>query len=174
MKIKPVIGFLAVAAAIIVATPLTALAPAVDNSHLTEAEVALLDSDTPIRVTIDDETGLPTSVQVLPDSLAAALEESESSNPSARTAYPNCSNVRGCWYGVALPSGPPSASVGFSHGITAGTWNNRGNFWVTSGAKAKLCWGSSSQCTDRHYGPSVLIELGGNVVGTKVDIVLVA
>lgn len=175
MKINPLIAVLALATALAASTPLAAAASSTleDNSHLSADEIALLDSDIPIRVTIDEETGVPVDVEVLPESLASALTEAEDSEVSARTAYPSCSNVRGCWYGVGLPSGPPSASIGFSYGVTTGTWNNRGDFWVSAGAKAKVCWGGSS-CTDRYYGPSVLIEFGGNVVGTKVDILLVA
>lgn len=143
----------------------------VEGETLSASEEVLLQSGVPVRVRIDEETGLALQVELLTRSELDVIAGFASGTREAKAAYPNaCAAGRGCWRGVALPSGPPSQSIGFSVGVTTGSWNNRGDFWVPSGIKAKLCW-ASNHCTDRYYGPSVLIETGGNVVGTKVDLI---
>ncbi|CAH0190703.1 hypothetical protein SRABI76_01765 [Microbacterium oxydans] len=140
------------------------------DESLSVSEEDLLQSGEPVRVLVDAETGLPVSVERLTATELDEITAVPSSEATAKTAYPNaCTSARGCWRGVALPSGPPSQSIGFGVGVTTGTWNNRGDFWVPPGLKAKICW-VSNQCTDRLYGPNVLIETGGNVVGTKVTV----
>ena len=182
MKISSIFGALAVgllavsvasgpaAATTTTTTTTTDLGPD-EGDTLSASEENLLQSGVPIKVVIDEETGLPLHVEQLTQAELDELAGLTGAAATARTAFPNaCTTGRGCWRGVALPSGPPSQSIGFSVGVTTGSWNNRGDFWVPAGLKAKICW-VSNQCTDRHYGPSVLIETGGNVVGTKVDIV---
>lgn len=147
------------------------LAAVADDSGapgLSPAEELLLESEQPVRVTVDQSSGAPTSVELLSDEEVAALEQPDAQSRSVKTG---CTGVvGGCWYGVALPQGPPSSNLGFN-GTTTGTWINRGNFWVSAGQKASVCWNSS--CTDRLYGPSVLIEFGGTVTGKKVTLALV-
>lgn len=177
MKIPTIVGALVVGllAATIASTPSIAstsgLGDLDGDDTLSVSEQELLQSGEPVKVLVDAETGLPVSVERLTESEIDEITAVPSSQATAKTAYPNaCTSVRGCWRGVALPSGPPSQSIGFGVGVTAGTWNNRGDFWVPPGLKAKICW-VSNQCTDRLYGPNVLIETGGNVVGTKVTVV---
>lgn len=177
MKIPTIVGALAVGllAATIASAPSFASTSGPGDlagaDTLSVSEEELLQSGEPVKVLVDAETGLPVSVARLTTSELDEITAVPSSAATAKTAYPNaCTSTRGCWRGVALPSGPPSQSIGFGVGVTTGTWNNRGDFWVPPGVKAKICW-VSNQCTDRLYGPNVLIETGGNVVGTKVTIV---
>lgn len=175
MKISSIFGSIAVGLLVVSVASGPSVANAADSGAtegdtLSVSEENLLQSGVPVKVVIDEETGLPLHVEQLTQTELNELAGLTDTSASARTAYPNaCTTGRGCWRGVALPSGPPSQSIGFSVGVTTGTWNNRGDFWVPAGVKAKICW--VSNCTDRHYGPSVLIETGGNVVGTKVDLV---
>lgn len=177
MKIPTIVGALAVGllAATLASAPSVASTSGpsdhTDGGPLSVSEEELLQSGAPVKVLVDAETGLPVSVERLTTSELDEITAVSSSGATAKTAYPNaCTSARGCWRGVALPSGPPSQSIGFGVGVTTGTWNNRGDFWVPPGFKAKICW-VSNQCTDRLYGPNVLIETGGNVVGTKVTVV---
>lgn len=150
----------------------------VDNTNLSTSEVKLLDSGSPVRVTVDIDSGLPVDVEPLSPAEASQLEAAAGAAVPL-TAYPNgCTAGRGCWYGRVLPVGPPSPNIGFTNSnTTTGTWPNRGDFWVPSGTKASVCWGSGPSCTDRLYGPSVYISFGGGtlgVTGKSVTMALVA
>lgn len=79
-----------------------------------------------------------------------------------------CRSGVACWH-----KRPPLLSIGFSRGVTDGTWNEVKNFY-TGSYYAKLCWiprgESTTFCMPERNGTNATISLGDYVTGKKVDL----
>lgn len=130
-----------------------------DMDQLSPDEIDVLYSSAPKNIFVDALTGDLTAVTNAP---AIAI--------TPFTAYPNgCTSTRGCWQ---YP-GPTYGGVGFSTGVTNGSWPGVQNFKVGAGRYAKLCWapgvGLPSTCMPERNGDNATIYIGRVVTGTQVD-----
>lgn len=157
-------------------------ATADDSGDLLPSEETLLYSDDLKRITVDPATGSVVAVEPMTE---AELEYEFRGESAAEdgpftvepfVAYPGMctpTTIRPCWHGAV-----PTVNIGFSYGITYGTWGSRTNFW-TAHYYAKLCWvdpfppnpfNPGTICMPERYGTNAWIELGMTVTGKTVDV----
>jgi hypothetical protein len=148
-----------------------------DTDQLTPTEQNLLVSDALKRISVNPTTGDITAVEPMtPEELAQEMGTAPSAPGAVQpfVAYPGLcepTTVRPCWHGAA-----GAQPIGFSNGITDGTWTSRRNFWTAS-YYAKLCWMDLSipkaprlVCMPERNGTNAWIQFGAVVTGKKVDV----
>ena len=122
-------------------------------SELSSDEIALLESDDPVTITIDPATGAFESVELTPVLI------------QPNSVYSICNTGHACWHGWLSPH----IWYGFDGSGATGTWPNRGSFY-TSGYYARPCWlySGSTVCAEAYSPKYSTITWGQELTGKRV------